>query len=331
MIPGTHGQVHPNRPVVQKQQTGHSKNCLSFVEYDPKIDDVEHQKMGSEAILSLTKCSTAVALGNHRFSKDTFKTSHSLSYKYPAKPSNAAFAKTEFVAQEILDSGFTRLPKHRVTDQGRHYELGISEMKQKFLPTEHILRDPAVDRSHIAESSSAYTSDKPPSAPLRPPQGERIKVFPVRLDHDGFTTSEKGNILASKTNPPGILPHRSLEHIKNSDPTRWIMMHDNGQSTSTYIHHELHPMEETMKLRREPIRIGPKQDAGSIRNNRSFWETKEPDPRGRFTTETSERFVAPKQTFESKTIAHCIGVNRSGFTSSNKYQYTFPVKDRNEF
>nr|KAJ3414406.1 hypothetical protein HK105_001784 [Polyrhizophydium stewartii] len=94
-----------------------------------------------------------------RFSVDAFKTSHSLSYKYPAKPNNDAFAKTEFVAQQILDSGFTRLPKHKVTDQGRRFDMGESEMKSKFLPSAHVLRDPTVDKSKLVASASAYTSD----------------------------------------------------------------------------------------------------------------------------------------------------------------------------
>nr|KAJ3414405.1 Centrosomal protein of 44 kDa [Polyrhizophydium stewartii] len=125
------------------------------------------------------------------------------------------------------------------------------------------------------------------------------------MDPDGFTRSESGRILDSKTNPPGILSERTLGHIRHSDPTKWMMMHETGQSTSNYVHHELHPMDETMALRKQCISIGVKQEAGSIRNNRPYIETFETAPRARFTTETAEKHrqddnvLAPKPTNSS--------------------------------
>ncbi|KAI8927449.1 hypothetical protein BC831DRAFT_452401 [Entophlyctis helioformis] len=320
---GTHDTSPSSRDrPVRKQQTGYSKNCQAFVEYDPKVDEIEY-----------------------KFADEAYLTSHGLSYKPPTKPNFGAFAKTEFVAEPINESGFTRLPKFRVTDQGRRFDLGHSEMKDKFLPSAHVLREPSVDTSRLVPSSSAYTSDtghidafgietgspfaKPPPAPLRPPPGEPISTYPARMDPDGFTRSESGRILDSKTNPPGLLPQRTLDHIRNSDPMRWMMMHDDaGKSTANYVHHELHPMEETMRLRTQRISIGQKEDAGSVRNNHPFLEIAERNPVSRFTTETQERFGAPKDTFSMSKVTACNGMKRSGFTGSNKFEYTLAYKDQ---
>jgi hypothetical protein len=83
---------------------------------------------------------------------------HSAIHAIPVKPTTEKFGREEFVAQEILDSGFTTIPKYSVTDQGNTYNIASSEFKTAY-GGKNVLKSSKFDKSKIKPSSSAYTTD----------------------------------------------------------------------------------------------------------------------------------------------------------------------------
>ncbi|KAJ1336900.1 hypothetical protein BSLG_006660 [Batrachochytrium salamandrivorans] len=301
-----------------KQQSGYSRDCVSFVAYDPAAHETKHQT-----------------------TKECYQTSHLESYGPPLYTDKKLLKKPFIVAQKAIDSGFTHLPIHCVTDQGQTFAFGKSEAKSKYIEPKSTSQPQKVNKSGPYNPESAYTSnvghifsfgpslespfDKPPRpcnhlGPLIP-----NKRLAQRMDPDGFTRSEGPRILDILTNPPGYLSQRMLDHTKRSDPTRWISMNENGQSTSRYIHCKLSPIQGRLDLSNLPHSISHKQATGSTRNNRPFVELNETSSTNRFTTESSERYGVPKSNFKTRGYT-CNGIVSSGFTSSNKYQYAVPTK-----
>ncbi|KAL5032227.1 hypothetical protein RTP6_000367 [Batrachochytrium dendrobatidis] len=307
-------QNHGRKQII-KPGTGFSKNCSSYVEYDPAIDETQYQ-----------------------FSKEAHLTSHGQSYISPQNATKKS-SKPLYIAQDVIESGFTRLPKYNVTDQGQQYLTNQSEAKSKFTESAHVLHQPSADRSRILQSSSAFTTDvghlhafghlvDSPFANVQTKQDQwrqkSEKMGQYRMDPNGFTRSVGSRILDYKTNPLGIISKNSEDHIRKSDPARWMMMHETDQSTSNYVHCRLSPIKDAMTLKKLNESIGSKQDTGSIRNNRPFMGGNIQSTSNRFTTETSDQFTKPISNFKSDNFK-CDSITQSGFTISNKYKYTMPI------
>ena len=56
------------------------------------------------------------------YSKETFVTSNQLAYQ-PPRYSNQVIGKDQVLAQDVSDSGFTRLPKYDPSSQGHVLDL----------------------------------------------------------------------------------------------------------------------------------------------------------------------------------------------------------------
>ena len=70
--------------------------------------------------------------------------------------------------------------------------------------------------------------------------------------------------------------------------------------------------------------VGHKEEGGSVRNNRSYWSHKDEAVTTRYKSETNERYSTPHDKFNVSQFT-CDSMTSSGFTSSNKYGYTFDV------
>ncbi|KAJ3259795.1 hypothetical protein HK103_001686 [Boothiomyces macroporosus] len=278
----THNRVSHDR--IRKQQTGYSKNCVPYVAYDKEIDEKEQ-----------------------KYSEEAFITCHAAVYK-PRAVQEDKFGKTEFVTQEIRDSGFTTIPKYNVTSQGKNYEQPTSEMKDKFVPAIHT-KPAKFDKSKIKPSSSAYTSDVEHFKEFgddteSPFEKLEVKVleskvsdikYPNLMKSNGYTNSVRFGVVESDDGPEGVYTEDQLEHMLRNDPTKWMRIHANKKSTSRYgisntsrFHCDLSPMAKTLALRTQNIKIGAKEETGSIRNNRAYTETINSDP-NLYTSETSEK------------------------------------------
>ncbi|KAI8901950.1 hypothetical protein BC833DRAFT_617188 [Globomyces pollinis-pini] len=303
----------PLPPKSRKQQTGYSKNCISFVQYDPEVDETDT-----------------------KFSELAFITDYDSTYKTPKRPTSENFGKSEFVTQEILDSGFTTIPKSSVIEQGKNYEKPPSEMKSQF-NRKDCLKGSDFSKLNIAPCSSAFTNDVEHihqfgfsnSSPF---EKEPIKTvpntisgYPTLMKADGYTNSVRQGLIASQPMPDLLLNEDIERKVMRSDPQRWLAAHDNGKSTSSQYHCDLQPMKKTLALHNPEVKVGNKQNTGSIRNNHPYKETFESNPTDRFLSESSDRFAPIKK--DTSIRVDCNMIPRSGFTLCNKFQYNYPILD----
>ncbi|KAJ3000035.1 DEAH (Asp-Glu-Ala-His) box polypeptide 34 [Globomyces sp. JEL0801] len=303
----------PLPPKSRKQQTGYSKNCISFVQYDPEVDETDT-----------------------KFSELAFITDYDSTYKTPKRPTSENFGKSEFVTQEILDSGFTTIPKFSVIEQGKNYEKPPSEMKSQF-NRKDCLKGSDFSKLNIAPCSSAFTNDVEHihqfgfsnSSPF---EKEPIKTvpntisgYPTLMKADGYTNSVRQGLIASQPMPDLLLNEDIERKVMRSDPQRWLAAHDNGKSTSSQYHCDLQPMKKTLALHNPEVKVGNKQNTGSIRNNHPYKETFESNPTDRFLSESSDRFAPIKK--DTSIRVDCNMIPRSGFTLCNKFQYNYPILD----
>jgi hypothetical protein len=140
-----------------------------------------------------------------------------------------------------LDSGFTQIPKHKVTSQGTVFAMGSSEMKQSFTGKDSI-RSARFDRSKIKPSASAFTSDishikikeevqRQPNehANIRPTIGNS---YPTMITSDGYTNSVRFGLITHKKVKDPFLTDSLEEKIKKSDPTKYLQMKEAHGSIS---------------------------------------------------------------------------------------------------
>ncbi|KAJ3324093.1 hypothetical protein HDV06_000634 [Boothiomyces sp. JEL0866] len=298
-------QSKGNSDRVRKQETGFSKNCVPYVAYDKNIDEKEQ-----------------------KYSEEAFISTHAAVYK-PRSEQEDKFGKTEFVNQEIRDSGFTSVPKISITSQ-EIYEKTTSEMRDKYgVPSR--VKSAYFDKSKIKLSSSAYTSDiehfkdfgAAKESPFDKPEVKILESkvsdikYPLLMKTNGYTNSVKYGMADTEKAPEGVYTDEQLEYMMSKDPTKWMRNHDNKKSTSSRFHCDLTPMARTLALQKQNIKIGAKEETGSIRNNRAFTEIVNSDPK-LYMSETSEKFVY--STPENR-IANANLISRSGFTLCNKFDY----------
>jgi hypothetical protein len=145
------------------------------------------------------------------------------------------FGKDEYVSQEILDSGFTQIPKHKVTSQGTIFALGVSEMKQSFSGKDSI-KAAQFDRNMIKPSTSAFTSDishiKIKEAAQCPQNKTKncgvtqSKSYPTIITSDGYTNSVRFGLITHKNIKDPFLNNSLEAKIRKSDPTKYLQMKD---------------------------------------------------------------------------------------------------------
>lgn len=125
----------------KKTQTAYTKNCNPYVEYDIEVDEENFK------LFILIRYS------------DKFLTINAQDYKIPEKHDMGKFGRTEFVCQDILESGFTNVPKCSLNGSEQE-QAGLAKRCEASNPFEKFaLVDRVFDRSKIMKSSSAYTTE----------------------------------------------------------------------------------------------------------------------------------------------------------------------------
>ncbi|KAJ3276597.1 hypothetical protein HDV01_004130 [Terramyces sp. JEL0728] len=217
-------QGEPLNERIRKQDTGYSKNCVPYVPYDKNIDETEE-----------------------KYSEERFVTSHAAIYK-PRQVQEDKFGKTEFVSQEIRDSGFTTLPKFNITSQGQIFSKTTSEMKDKFANAAG-LKDSTFDKAKIKSSASAYTTDIEhfkDFGPLNESPFEKQDVtslepkvsdlkYPLLMKSNGYTNSVKYGIIESESAPENLESEEQLAYLMRKDPTKCMRIRENKKSTSRQL------------------------------------------------------------------------------------------------
>ncbi|KAJ3214780.1 hypothetical protein HDU67_001225 [Dinochytrium kinnereticum] len=117
-----------------KQGTGYSKNVLPYVEYDKKVDEGPH------------------------FSNPASKSVTIDHYQTPKYPPNA-LNNPDLGIAPMVSSGFTRLPKFPVTEDGTNHREKESEMKSSYAEKRLRLKTAAFDKRRITSSDSAFVND----------------------------------------------------------------------------------------------------------------------------------------------------------------------------
>ncbi|KAJ3167841.1 hypothetical protein HK101_011694 [Irineochytrium annulatum] len=295
-----------------KQQTGYTKNVLAYVEYDRNVDEGPHFR---------TEVATSVTTQE---------------FQRPASRK----AKNEFGGvANVVDSGFTRLPKFDVTDDGSHHKERDSQMRSSFLSGALNLKPPHWDKHLIVPTESGFVHNAghlrsigtgederfPKPEPPKPPK----HYNPTTMVDDSYTRSTRARDElktddAGKPIHPRLLQKPVMEHLRHADLAEWVHRKDvaNNKSLSRVVHAPLDSLEAMHSLRAETeVRTGLKEPSGSVRNNPKFFSDNDPMANERFTTETKHRFQMPVDRFRLGNFT-CDMITKSGFTNGNGFQYT---------
>ncbi|KAI9091269.1 hypothetical protein DFS34DRAFT_635538 [Phlyctochytrium arcticum] len=286
--------------LMRKTGTGYSKNVVPYVEYDKQVDE------GPEFNIP-----------------EPFGTTYGKFFVPPKETTAHAHDLSS-----LTDTGFTRMPpKYNITKDGSTFRDMHSTMKTSYDPERLVYKGSRFDRSCIAPSDSAYTTDRGHlesfgngtdtdwiELPKKLPIAERDwkDYNTTRMDEDGYTRSYHGNILSDNTNEGKKCP----EH----DPDSWT-------STTRLVHRNLQPSSNKyLSGQIRDLKIGYKEPQGSVRNNPVYLGDPVLDPRIRFNTETCERYTAPHQTIIPP-IPRLDGTSEkpTGFTRGNKFEYNLDV------
>jgi hypothetical protein len=206
----------------RKERTSYVKNVGPYVEYNKSVDETP---------------------GKFQITEDPYLTVTVDHYKPPPKPKDYLKNNPGMGLAPMVDSGFTRLPKYRVTEvEGMDLKAleKISEMKSNYSSTtpnnnsnnthgshstngegveERLkFKVPQIDKSHILPSETAYTED--------------VSHIPNLGNPDVFTESERFKRVPFLTPSSFAIAHPSLraKHRLKNEPT---LMSEDGYTRST--------------------------------------------------------------------------------------------------
>ncbi|KAI9204161.1 uncharacterized protein BJ171DRAFT_599345 [Polychytrium aggregatum] len=307
---------------MQKQRTGYTKNLVPFVRYNKSVDEGPHLQF---------------QVGN------PFVSTHTTFFASPSSPRDY-IAEGDNNINMVIESGFTRLPKWKVTDDGTKPVEKRSTTKSHHEHSYLHFKEASHNKSKIIPSATAYISDEANIKDLgngevfdrfyRPPRPTEPSWRDFNTTHmkeSGYSRSTFKD--AVKLRPgvemdlnPAQFPAHITERIKKNDPTRWVHLVDKQARTnvSRILHDAPDPsMALARELRQGPIEIGSKEPTGGVRNNPKFIYEPEPAPVERFSTESGRRFAAPRESFDPNNFK-CDKIVKSGFSDGNRYKYINP-------
>ncbi|KAI8847124.1 hypothetical protein BC829DRAFT_397253 [Chytridium lagenaria] len=244
----------------------------------------------------------------------------------------------------MVSSGFTRLPKFPVTEDGTSHREKESQMKSSYAEKRLRFKDPIFDKRNIIPCDSAFINDvgeikslgtsDDDSKRFAPLPGPSAPVdwrtrMPARMKDDGYSRSTR-QVDPLKRDPYSLINTRLNEDksIRRRDPAEWVHSQDPRarQSHSRVIHVPLDPLDAVRAAHDTTTsKIGIKEPTGAVQNNPKFVFVSEPAPAERFSTETERRFQAPVDPFSYGNVK-CDQITNSGFTSGNNFHYTHKAK-----
>ncbi|KAJ3101696.1 hypothetical protein HDU97_001105 [Phlyctochytrium planicorne] len=307
-----------------RQGTGYSKNVLPYVEYDKEVDE------------------------GPTFSNPQNKSVTMDHYQYPQ--SNSSPLDKDLGIAPMVASGFTRLPKFSVVDDGTCHHEKVSQMKSSFSEKRLRFKSPVFEKSNITPSGSAftndvgeikYTGDMNESGFQRveqtlPPAKDWRANIPTNMTDDGYSRSTRPTDPLKGGQPdygnPKLLSEKAREFRKRRDPAEWVHEQDPlaKQSLSRVIHVPLDPLGALKSLNdSSAVKVGMKEPTGAVQNNPKYVFVEEISPSERFSTETERRFKAPIDPFSFNKLK-CNYVTESGFTTGNNFRYTNSAKPDHE-
>ncbi|KAJ3041731.1 hypothetical protein HDV00_008819 [Rhizophlyctis rosea] len=308
---------------MKKFGTGYTKNVVPHVEYDKRVDE-----------------------GPEFWIENPFETTHTVHFQRPIESTPVVDGTLGVGVDGMVDSAFTRIPPiHKVTDDGSHSKSFNTTTKTDFNARRLHHKNPKFDKSKISASSTAYLSnmtnitgfgDVPESerfAKPAPPVPKSWKSYnATHMDDDGYTRSYRPDIfgVADLKAEEVVTDEAVLEKIRRKDLGRWAecVDPDSKESTTKLTYRAPHPMARTLKLIHSGVPIGIKEAQGSVRNNNNELQLRESYDRGRFHTETGDKYITPTQ--PTPNVTACDYMTRSGFTRGNKHEFTFDVPSSDE-
>ncbi|KAI9353323.1 hypothetical protein DFJ73DRAFT_828213 [Zopfochytrium polystomum] len=308
-----------------RRRTGYTKNVIPHVNYDKDVDE-------SDAFRIV----------------DPFKTRTVLDYVSPPRPGNL---DTEQGVNAPVESGFTRLPKFKVTEDGTNHREKKSQMKTSY-DQGLTFKASEVSKGTIIPSTTAYISDAGEIKELGsvwaayacdPTLGKSVahaKALaavadttprpenPTKMTENGFCRSHRHrNMLRADheiLGAPGSPDPRDtdavfLEALRHRDLAEWVQKRD--PATLRGLSRIVHQLGDVAPIRAsQSIRIGLKEPTGAVQNNDKYTHVDDPDPIGRLATETGLRYQPPKDRYEAKQ-AKCNTIALSGFSRGNEFRY----------
>ncbi|KAJ3324536.1 hypothetical protein HDU76_013383 [Blyttiomyces sp. JEL0837] len=313
-----------------KPRTGYSKNVVSFVEYDVNVDE------GPEFSIKRPLVS--------RNTED---------YRLPGRPKNYLDNPSAGL-NSVVDSGFTRFPRFKVTDDGTNHKERQSQMKSCYIDGKLSFKDSNVDKGLIIPTVSAYISDageittlgypdepqgrrevvehhliyKPLISP-KPKSGNQKSTGDAIRD-DGFSRSTRRQDPLKYDQIDALEASKVLdvEKLRHADLAEWVHHEDPlaKYSSSRVIHVPMDGLTSFKSVNRNnSVKVGIKEATGGVRNNPKFIFKEEPCPVERFATETNRQYQSPK-VYAKKLNIKCDQLVKSGFSDVNHFKYIFPAK-----
>ncbi|KAJ3417344.1 hypothetical protein HDV05_004809 [Chytridiales sp. JEL 0842] len=307
-----------------KRGSGYTRNLVPHIDYDRNVDESDAFRI-----------------------QEPYRTVTVDHYKAPPKPN----LKDQSGLSTLVESGFTRLPKFKVTEDGTVLKDKKSQMKASYNETGLRFKDAYADKSRILPSETAYTEDcgqiqslgnltvfteadrfKPKTPPSTYSATVKPNLNTNPTAEDGFSRS--GVPLSRRLGCNGSNSHEKqmkgtqLEVLKHKDLAEWVQKVDPTakQSLSRAVHVPLDALHTlTAAQNGEKQRIGWKEPTGAVHNNPKFIPLVDPSPAERFSTETIRRFQPPKDllTLRKFQVDH---ISKSGFADGNRFTYTNSAK-----